>query len=68
MGANKFMKMDDILDVIKMLSKSHGLYGRLYLEIMELQDNDPEGYELLVEDWEKRHFKDSIDFILYIEC
>ena len=64
----KPMKMNDIMATIEMLSHSQGLYGRLLWDIYELQDKDPEAYEKLVEEWEAKEFKDSLDFILYIEC
>ena len=62
------MKMNDIMAVIKNLSRSQGFYRRLLWDIYELQDRDPETYEELVEDWESRQFKDSLDFILFMEC
>lgn len=64
----KPMTMNDIMAVIENLSRSQGFYKRLLWNIYELQDNNPEAYEELVEDWESKKFKDSLDFILYMEC
>lgn len=64
----KPMTMNDIIAVIEKLSHSQGFYKRLLWDIYELQDNNPEAYEELVTDWESRKFKDSLDFILYMEC
>lgn len=66
--AREFLIMSDILRLIESLSRSQGFYGRLLRDIMELRDNDPDSYEILVEDWEGRHFKTDLDFILYLEC
>lgn len=62
------MKMNDIMEVIKNLSRSQGFYKRLLWDIYELQDNNPKTYEELVEYWESKKFKDSLDFILFMEC
>ncbi len=62
------MKMNQIMDLITELSYSQGFYGRMKRDILYMKENYPDDYELLVEDWESRNFKDSLDFILYIEC
>lgn len=62
------MKMNQIMDLITELSCSQGFYGRMKRDILYMKENYPDDYELLVEDWESRNFKDSLDFILYIEC
>ena len=67
-AVKRTMTMEDILNTIEMLSHSQGFYGRLLFEIYELQDNNPEKYEELVAEWEAKEFKDTLDFILYIEC
>ena len=62
------MKMWQILQLIDDLSQSQGLYCRLKEDIFYIKENHPERYEKLVNDWESQNFKDSLDFILYIEC
>lgn len=64
----KYLKMNDLLNVIEELSHSQGFYGRLLFSLYNLQDTDPETYEELVEKWEGQHFKDALDFVLYLEC
>ena len=64
----KTMKMNQIMDLITELSYSQGFYGRLKRDIIEMKENFPDQYDMLVENWESRNFKDSLDFILYIEC
>lgn len=61
------MKMNDIIEVIKMLACSQGFYGRMYDAIAELKAYDPQGYEDLVEDWESKNFADAVDFVMYVE-
>lgn len=62
------MKMNQIMDLITELSCSQGFYGRLKRDILEMKENFPDQYDMLVENWESQNFKDSLDFILYIEC
>lgn len=62
------MKMNQIMDLITELSYSQGFYGRLKRDILEMKENFPDQYDMLVENWESKNFKDSLDFILYIEC
>lgn len=63
---NKKLSFDDLMNVIRELSYSQGFYGRLYREILEVKEYDPDSYEELVFDWDGR-FSDSLDFILYLE-
>lgn len=61
------MKMNEIIDLIRTLAQSQGFYGRLHTEVLELRDEDPDGYERLKEKWEAQNFQSALDFILYIE-
>lgn len=62
------MKMNEILDLIRGLAQSQGMYGRLYAELMRLKEEEPETYEEVKKDWEARNFKEPLDFILFFEC
>lgn len=53
------MNKEQILNLIKSLSRSQGFYGRLYEQI---HDND-EALEYL----EQQDFKDELDLILFLE-
>lgn len=64
----EFLIMEDILKLIRSLALSQGFYGRLLRYIIELRENDPEVYLDLVDEWESKHFKTDLDFILYLEC
>lgn len=61
------MKIDDILEVIVDLSHSQGFWGRLYEWMMELKENDPEGWATYVETLEAQKFKDTLDVVLFFE-
>lgn len=61
------MKMNEILDLIRGLARSQGFYGRMYRDIMEIKETNPEGYEELTAEWEAQNFKEPLDFILYCE-
>lgn len=61
------MKMKEILNTIKDLASSQGSYGRLFEDLKQLQESDPEEYERLAEDWEKEGFETTLDLILFLE-
>lgn len=63
-----YMTKQDILDAIKDLSHSQGLYSRLYQSLNELAENDPEQYDSFMEHLQQQHFKDPVDMVLYFEC
>lgn len=58
------MKREEILSTIKGLSRSQGMYGRLYEWLMDLKQADPEVYEEKMKEAESRNFKDSLEFVL----
>lgn len=53
--------------IIRDLSRSQGSYWRLLKAIEDCKENSPEDYDELVEKRTSMKFKDSLDFILYIE-
>ena len=59
------MKREEIMETIKSLASSQGLYSRLYRDLMEL---DEEKYNEVMTELESQNFKDGIDLIMYIEC
>lgn len=61
------MKMSEILDTIRSLACSQGMYGRLYRDIMELKENSPFDYENVVNMLESKNFTDSLDFVMWYE-
>lgn len=61
------MKMKDIMNLIYSLSNSQGFYSRLWQAMCAMEQNDPEAYSRVKDEWESKNFKDDIEFILYIE-
>ena len=57
------MKRQEILDTIKTLASSQGLYGRLYEQITTAENKD----EILTT-LEKENFKDALDLVFFFEC
>ena len=58
------MKMEDILNAIRELASSQGLYGRLYRDLMELDEDE---YEQVMLELESQNFKDEVDLVMFIE-
>lgn len=63
-----YMTKQDILDTIRNLSHSQGLYSRLYQSLQEMRREDPEQYNSFMEHLQQQHFKDPVDLIMYFEC
>lgn len=61
------MKMNDIKNLIYSLSDSQGFYSRLWFNLCCIEQNDPDAYARIKEEWEAKEFTDAVDFILYIE-
>ena len=61
------MKEKEILAVILDLSHSQGSYGRLYRDLMELKESDPDKYAKLMQEWEAEQFEKPLDLILLLE-
>lgn len=61
------MKINDILNEIRELANSQGFYGRLYRDLIELQQNDLEQYNSIKEELESQNFHDTLDLIMYLE-
>ncbi len=61
------MKMPQIMNTIHNLSFSQGFYGRLERDILDAKKNNPQAYKNLKKEWEGKHYKDSVDFIMDLE-
>ena len=59
------MKREEIMETIKTLASSQGLYSRLYRDLMAL---DEDKYNEVMTELESQNFKDGVDLIMYIEC
>lgn len=58
------MKREEIMETIKTLASSQGLYSRLYRDLMEL---DEDKYNEVMTELESQNFKDAVDLIMFIE-
>ena len=58
------MKREEIMETIKSLASSQGLYGRLYGDLMELDDDE---YDEVMTELESQNFKDGVDLVMFIE-
>lgn len=61
------MKMNEIITEIRTLAKSQGFYGRLLEQLLTMQDDNPEDYEMVSVELERQNFRDPVDLILYLE-
>ena len=59
--------IEQVVDVVEMLSYSQGFYGRLLDEIMYIEENEPQKFEVFKEIIEKQEFKDPVDVVLFFE-
>ena len=67
MEVKKAMDIEEVVDVIEMLSYSQGFYGRLLEEILYIEENEPAKYEVFREVIEKQEFEDPVDVVLFFE-
>ena len=58
------MEREEIMETIKSLASSQGLYGILYRDLMEL---DKDEYEQVMLELESQNFKDEVDLVMFIE-
>lgn len=60
-------RIEEVMEVIEMLSHSQGFYGQLLERILYLQENEPEQFKQFKMVMENQHFKDPVDVILFFE-
>ena len=58
------MKREEIMETIKTLASSQGLYSRLYRDLMALDEDE---YNEVMTELESQNFKDAVDLIMFIE-
>ena len=59
--------IEQVVDVIEMLSYSQGFYGRLLEEILYIEENEPAKYEVFKAVIEKQEFQNPVDVVLFFE-
>ena len=67
MEVKKGYDIEEVVDVIEMLSYSQGFYGRLLDEILYIEENDPIKYEVFKTVIEKQEFQSPVDVVLFFE-
>ena len=58
------MKFEEVMLLIKNLAKSQGFYGRMLNAIKELDVDGLEEFKAFIEE---KKFKDSLEFVMFIE-
>ena len=58
------MKREEIIKTIKSLAGSQGFYGRLYGDLIELDEDE---YDEVMTKLESQNFKDGVDLVMFIE-
>ena len=61
------MNRDWIMQTIRMLSRSQGMYGRLLNDLEELKAVDPGAYDDIMSELEAQNFADEVDLVMYLE-
>lgn len=59
--------IEQVVDVIEMLSYSQGFYGRLLDEILYIEENEPAKYEHFKNIIEKQGFESPVDVVMFFE-
>ena len=59
--------VDQVIELVRRLSRSQGYYGRLLEHILYLQEYEPEAFEEFKMVIEEQHFKDPVDVALFFE-
>lgn len=68
-GIKKYLDYEDFKEFVKGLSCSQGFYSRLYMQLLELeQEGNEECLEELKRTIEEQHFTDTLDFVFWLEC
>lgn len=68
MSEKKFMTRKQILDTIKDLSRSQGLYGRILEAIQSLKEADPAQYDQFMNHLVNQNFSNPVDLVLFFEA
>lgn len=61
------MNREQIMETIRTLAMSQGLYGRILRSLEEAKNNAPENYEKVMEILEFMQFKDAVDLVMFFE-
>lgn len=59
--------IEQVVEVIEMLSYSQGFYGRLLEDILYFEENDPLKYEIFKNVVERQGFQSPVDVVMFFE-
>ena len=59
--------VNQVIEVVQMLSRSQGFYGRLLEQILYLKEYEPENFETFKYVIEEQDFNDPLDVVLFFE-
>jgi len=62
-----YLNRNDIINGIKSLARTQGMYGRLLENLQTLSEKNPEEYNRIMAELEDAKFKDIADFVMYIK-
>ena len=68
MSEKKFMTRRQILDTIKDLSRSQGLYSYIYANLQRYRKEDPDFFDLFMNHLVSQHFESPVDLVLFFEA
>ena len=67
MEVKKGYDIEEVVDVIEMLADSNGFYGHLLDEILYIEENEPNKYEVFKRIIEEQEFEDPEDVMLFFK-
>lgn len=59
--------IEQVVEVIEMLSYSQGFYGRLLEDILYMEENEPDKYEFFKMIIESKGFENPVDVVMFFE-
>ena len=63
----KTYSIDQVIEVVEMMSHSQGFYGRLLKDIMYMKENDVDKFEEFKELIELMGFENPVDVVMFFE-
>lgn len=63
----KGYSVDQVIEVVEMLSHSQGFYGRLLKDIMYMKENDVDKFEEFKDLIELMGFENPVDVVMFFE-
>ena len=66
-NGNLIFEFDDVIDIIIMMSRSQGFWGRLLECIFEMEKEDTDAYDNFVSVIEEQQFTNMYDVVRYFE-